>query len=250
MKHPKSQRGSAIIMLFVAVALFGALAYAFMRNSRGSTAMISDEQAKIYAQQIIAYGNDVKMAVKRLQMRGCTFEQIAFTNTVYKAVAGYPYQPEGHNPNSPSDGRCDILKAAGGGLTPQILPKPALKTGTSATGEPGNITLEIIDIEDIGPSNLSELSLRTVQITKQICLKINELSGIQNPDGNPPNNIASSSRASYYLCGSSSCSGTAPLEPTTFLGNPDSTFRGKNFGCFNAFSPGENYHTYFVLWPR
>lgn len=116
MIHSPSQRGSAIIMLFVAVALFGALAYAFMQNSRGSTAMMSDEQAKVYAQQIIAYGNDIKTAIKRLKLRGCTNEQISFENT----VSGVNYT----NPNAPATKSCHVFDTAGGGLTWKNPPAP------------------------------------------------------------------------------------------------------------------------------
>ncbi len=101
------ESGSAILWILVAVSLFAALNYAFNSSSRTSTSLITDAEAEAYANQIIQYGNAVKAAVKRLQLRGCSDTEISFENNI---VAGY------ENLNAPDDGSCDIFNTAGGGL--------------------------------------------------------------------------------------------------------------------------------------
>ncbi len=117
MKHTP-QSGSAILWVLIAVALFAAVGFAMSYNSRTSTSIISGEQVRVYAQQIIAYGNEIKTAVKRLQLRGCTNEQISFQNSSAADPSWY------ENPNSPPDKSCHIFDVKGGGLAWQNLPTP------------------------------------------------------------------------------------------------------------------------------
>jgi len=115
-----TQNGNAIVLILVAIALFAALGVAFSNTSRTSSSFLSDAEAEAYANQIIAYGNDVKSAVKRLQLRGCSDTEISFENNV---VAGY------ENPNSPTDKSCHVFDVAGGGLQWQEAPPPYANTG-------------------------------------------------------------------------------------------------------------------------
>lgn len=98
------QSGSAILFLFVAVALLGALSYAFLQSSRGSTALISGEATKAATYQTQDCTNTVTMAVKRLQARGCP--NISYNN-------------DGSNSDgSMGDGSCSVFHPSGGGAKP------------------------------------------------------------------------------------------------------------------------------------
>lgn len=103
MERPSSQRGSAIIMLFIAVALFGILAYAFMQSSRTSTSWLESERGKASATATADCANTLGLAVKRLEARGCT-GMISMnadgTNTA---------------PGAPTDGSCSVYHPNGGG---------------------------------------------------------------------------------------------------------------------------------------
>lgn len=68
MKDSRSVRGSAIIFLFIAIALFAALAYAFMQGSRNSLTIMTDEQAKAEAQKILEYANTATAEYKRASL--------------------------------------------------------------------------------------------------------------------------------------------------------------------------------------
>ena len=105
----KTQNGSVIFWILIAVGLMAALSYAFMGSSRNSTSMITDTQADAYASEIIAYGNEVKSAVKRLRLRGCSDTEISFENNVSSPI-------DYTNLNSPADESCHIFSLAGGSL--------------------------------------------------------------------------------------------------------------------------------------
>lgn len=90
-------------MLFIAVALLGALAYAFTRSSRTSTAWLENEQAKAAATGGQDCLNTINMAVKRLEARGCG--------------ALISYNTDGSpSPDGPEDGSCSIYHVSGGGV--------------------------------------------------------------------------------------------------------------------------------------
>lgn len=124
-----NQNGNAIFIILVAVALFAALGYAFSNTSRTSTSFITGEEAKAYVNQIIAYGNEVKSAVKRLQLRGCSDTEISFENSF---VSGYT------NGNSPTDRSCHVFDTQGGGLTYVAPPEGILQKPSPMTTEYGD----------------------------------------------------------------------------------------------------------------
>jgi hypothetical protein len=100
--HP--ERGSAIIMLFIAVALFAALAYAFMQGSKGSTALVTNEAAKASATASQDCTNIVNMAIKRLELKGCA-NKVSFNGDGTNDQVG-----------APADGSCSIFHPNGGGV--------------------------------------------------------------------------------------------------------------------------------------
>ena len=104
------QRGSAIIMLFVAIALFGLLGYAFLQGTRGSTTLITDTASKAQATNTQMCSNVVNMATRRLEAKGCKPGQISLS-------------PDGNNPvmGAPTDGSCSVFHINGGGAKPCVI---------------------------------------------------------------------------------------------------------------------------------
>lgn len=99
-----SERGSAIIMLFVAVALFGLVAFAFLQGSRGNLNMITSEASKAEGYKTQDCANTTNMAVKRLEARGCT-GMISYREDGSNTIAG-----------APTDGSCSVYHPNGGGV--------------------------------------------------------------------------------------------------------------------------------------
>ncbi|MEM6812280.1 MAG: hypothetical protein AAF549_07415, partial [Pseudomonadota bacterium] len=158
MKH-NSQSGNVIILIFVAVGLFGALAFAFNQSSRTSAAFITDTQVNNFSDRLISYGNEVKNAVKRLELRGCLPSEISFEN----------FTQEGYeNPVSPITQKCHIFETEGGGLTWQNVEKQISEEGWVFTGF--NQVLGIgTDDENIGDLVMALPGIRT-----EICNAVNK----------------------------------------------------------------------------
>ena len=93
-------------MLFIAVALFAALAFALMQGSRNNLNLITGERDRAAATQSQDCTNAIDLAVKRLEARGCG-------NKI-------SYQTDGSNPaaGAPVDGSCSVYHANGGATKP------------------------------------------------------------------------------------------------------------------------------------
>lgn len=97
-----SERGSVLIFLFMAVALFAALSFAFLRSTRSSVSMMKAEATDAAQIAPLDCANTFSMAQKRLALRGCT--------TISDRA-------NGSNPDHP-DGSCSIFHPNGGGVAP------------------------------------------------------------------------------------------------------------------------------------
>ncbi len=150
-----NERGNAIFMILVAVALFAALGYAVTNSSRTSTTLLTDEEATAYANQMMAYGNEVKTVVRRLQLRGCDETEISFENNI---VTGYI------NPNAPSSNKCHVFDIAGGGLTWQTFDDAeVIFSGANVVSGVGN-----------DGTNGTELNFFVRNIPTNTCITIND----------------------------------------------------------------------------
>ncbi len=99
-----SQRGSALIMLFIAVGLFGMVGFAFLQGSRSNVEVMVGESAKAQATQTQDCSNALSIATKRLQARGCG------------TLISYNSDGSNDNAGAPSDGSCSMYHSNGGGM--------------------------------------------------------------------------------------------------------------------------------------
>ena len=193
-----SQSGSAIIWVLIAVILFAAVTTAVMRGSTTSTSLLTNEQAAVYANQIIAYGNDLSAAVQRIKLRGYGPREIGFGNNLYKTQNGNILIADDHNPNCAIDA-CNVFLPSGGGVQPFITPSAATYLDSSMVlgtrPAPGHWQLLLVSMIDVG-TNLADLVMVNVFISEQTCLAINNALGIDNPGGRPPS-LESLSGANY-----------------------------------------------------
>lgn len=109
MRYSHSERGAVFIYILMAVALFAALSYAVSRGNRGGSSALTDEQAKLAAQEIIEYGNTVANAVQKLRLRGCSDTEISFEHNGAFVNGG-----------APGDNSCHVFNLNGGGLVPNL----------------------------------------------------------------------------------------------------------------------------------
>ena len=80
------QNGSVFFYILIAIVLFAALSYALSQNSRSGSTVMTIQQTKVAAQNIIEQGDIVSNAVQKLILRNLPANQISFENNV---VSGY-----------------------------------------------------------------------------------------------------------------------------------------------------------------
>jgi len=166
-----SESGNIFFYILLAIALFAGLSYAVSQGNRGNTSTMTDQQAKLAANEIIEYGQTVANAVQKLKLRGCSDTEISFENDV---VAGY------ENPNSPTDNSCHVFDINGGNLNFANPPEPFANTGPNffdgkysfihASEWAGNGNT-------CATSSCSELMLLMSFLNESVCNEINSLLG-------------------------------------------------------------------------
>lgn len=184
-----SRKGNVLFIILIAVALFGALTAAVTRStSTVSPETLSEGKAKIFASEMMQYGQELEQAVNRLiTLKGCDPTQISFDDNV--ATVG-PYD----NSNSPGDYHCHVFHINGGGVSykqpnPEWFvanPGPMggltgkisfLTTCVYAAGPPFTGSNCNVDIP-AGPQQYADLIVTIPGIKKEICEAIAEkLSG-------------------------------------------------------------------------
>lgn len=171
----KSESGNVIFIILIAVVLFGALSMAVTQSSR-SGGDLSQEQARLYAMELLQFYNAMSNAVSNLiNIRGCSENELDFANDVWmRWNSDLLRYPEGHNPNSPANGRCSLFKPEGAGLKPYVLPEQAsqLYPHGPAHGQP---MVETVAIEGFGTPGRMSIVMRTIFVNEQVCKQFSKL---------------------------------------------------------------------------
>lgn len=218
----QSQRGSVIVIIFIAVAMFAALSYAVFKNRGDGTSLMSDQQAKLAAEEIIAYSDALATAVQKLRLAGCTDIQFDFSNNVWLSSGNAISYPAGYNSNAPASG-CSVFSLADGKVTPIIFPRNYFSDGAYLTVQ-GSSRIRKVSWPGIGDEAQQELIYNLPNIKREICLQINTLLGIENPGGEPADYTAGSQSdfTGSYATGST---------PMTFS---SSDYEGKSASCIHG----------------
>ena len=230
------QSGNAIIWILIAVALFAAVTAAVMRSSNTSTSVITGEQAAAYANQLIAYGNDISSTVKRVSLRGCADNQISFSNNILVERDGDVMYPDNHNGNAPTDGSCDVFKTAGGGLTPKTFPQMVTDDGLGGSA-PEYAHFVLAQINGVG-TPAPEIALYMEKVHPDICKKISQMAGT----GDTPPVDNNESWVSY--------DGDLDSAGYMVFGNESTSLEGKSMFCVEQSADSGLYQFIQVLLPR
>lgn len=179
----QKQKGNALFLILIAVALFAALAYAVTRTGQGGSGGPGKEQLRLEAANIIGYANLVEQTVNRMRLiNGCTDTTITFENSV---VSGYAYA------GSPADKSCNVFDPAGGGLAFQSPKLSVLDPAQSAQTRYGQYYFTASTcIDGLGPTgagdsvtgcHLSSVSydifLTLMYVRSDVCKEINNILG-------------------------------------------------------------------------
>lgn len=221
--------------------MFAALSYAIMDGSRNSAATLSDDQAKLAAQEMIAFSDSVAKAVQAMKLRGIAETNLDFANTTFLRRDGT--QITTANPNCTSND-CKVFDISGGKVTPITMPE-IVKIDQSALPmnewRSGSAGFRVLQIAGVGTSS-PDLTITFTYIQKAVCMKINEIMGITNPANDAPFDHIGTF-AAYSA-------NTTPFpNPAGFgIGDTAPELTGKTMFC--AKGGGDYYHTYSVLLAR
>ena len=232
----KTEQGNVFFYILLAVALFAALSYAVSRNNTGSTDIFTEEQAKLAAQEIIEYGNNVANAVQKLRLRGVQDHEFDFSNNVFKLTNGtlFPLVNATCTSNT-----CKLFSVNGGNIEAQYAPEVSqisnLPNGIGSTPGQGNFRSNYI--EGIGSSE-PDLNFEVTYVNRKVCIKINEILGVDNPSNTPP--VDSYSQQNY--------SGTLTSFPlpsgTDSIGDSITNLAGKTAFCLTNSATAPQYYVY------
>lgn len=239
-----SQSGSAMIYIFIAVALFAALSFTVSQMMTGGQATPKSELANIQAAEVMQFSDALRRAVNTLKIRGFDSTEISFDGVT--SLTGY------ENSNCGAD-ECQVFSTDGGGV---IFQAPDEKwfdddnylqdlygnwyfpSGLCVVGV-GSDTTETCHSD--GDDNEDIVAILP-WIHKTLCLEINDQLDIPNPGREPP-----------QLSGASNAWPTGDDKYDGSTGDDTAlNFDTHRKGCFQGATggdPGANtYHYFHVLW--
>jgi len=166
--HKRLEKGNALFLILIAVALFAALSYAVTQSGR-SGGGVDKEQAIISASNLVQQMNYIRTEIQRLYVLN-EVDQIKFDNSAYSASNTY-YPPDGTDATGRTVG---LFNAVDGSM-------PFLKVDPNVLFTPGfnvawfyNYNSQIKEAGvDIG-SSAGDESLVTYIESQTICEQINK----------------------------------------------------------------------------
>lgn len=174
-KHNEHSRGSVLVYILIAVALFAALGYAVSSMMRSSGESIGSEKAGVVAAEILGYAGQIRETIQALRIsNNCGNEQLSFERSPFDG-SDTDYQ----NTDAPVDKTCHVFHPNGGGLSPSP-PSSEASNGQDWIFSGDNT------IPELGDDASPELIMILSGLPQSLCLKINDIVGITNPSGDAP----------------------------------------------------------------
>ena len=153
----KNQNGNAMIYVLIAMAMFGFLTMTLSRsNDQADGQDISDEQAELYANELMEYAASAQAAVDMMIISGTTIDELDFTPP---SDAAFNTPPNVHKVYHPQGGGLNYQHEFPEAL--QILPESSWKHS------------KLSNIEWT-PTSALDVSLNAIKIPKEICEIINK----------------------------------------------------------------------------
>jgi hypothetical protein len=225
----QSQSGNVMIYILVAVALLAALTFSVAQSDRTTLSKLTDDKLKIYAAEIIDYGDTLKKATAQLRLRGTPVSALSFAHP--DADAAY-----GTYDDNPDD---EIFNPAGGAViykTPNALALLVAGNVFEFYGEN-----EVNEVgSTCGTADCVDLMVALSGLRESVCIEINNQLNIGDKDDPPPQD---SNLDITEYAGSFSYDNTIGDEVSS------DNIRRQTAGCFRDSSTGE-YVFYQVLVVR
>lgn len=196
----RAQKGSALFLILIAVALFAALSYALTQSGRGG-GDISKEQAKLYAAQLVQMADDVRQGTQRMALTGTPI------SSIMAGTGGGMYGGIGSDNGFPSfctTGATCVFASEGGAVSLPLPPREAIDMneplGWYASNWAGPNSFNSVFVIGLAPGEANTYAVTNVgtdeaddimviyPIKKEVCEEINRGLGISDPMGDFPVN--------------------------------------------------------------
>ena len=253
-KELNQNRGNALFLILIAVALFAALSYAITQSGRGGGG-IDRETASLQASEIVQYASQIRTSIMRMKLiNGCSDTNISFESPETGTLLQNTIDP------APDDS-CHVFRPDGGGVIYKEISEDMLDSSNSASkyyGQP--VFIGTTRIQGVGTYNGTagrELIMTVPFVTRELCTELARNTVGLNSDGSIPqdNNISynvSENSDSYFIGEYTTpggfelygLGGSSPTVGTHFVGSETGCFQGRNL------PPTGTYHFYHVLIPR
>ncbi len=234
----KCETGNALWFILLAVALLGFLT-AFLSRGTSSTNQTGDiESARIKASALLQYTKSIETAVQNMLLSGISESDLDFSaiNAAH------------NNPNCTED-RCEVFNTNGGGIPYRSAAKVIGNSNLIINWHISTANRNYLFGCDTGNNSCTELLLLLTNIPKSICLQVNRIQKITNPNNDAPQQTEMAEGSAYNGTFASSGLNTVYIGGTTAAEAPE--VRGKQAGCVYEFGGGQNkYHFYHILIAR
>ncbi len=233
-----NQNGNILWFILITIALFGALATMISRNSSSVNQSGNIEKARIAAAALLRHSKSIEHAVQKMILNGISESDLDFT-----AISA-----NHDNPNC-STGKCEVFNVAGGGITykspAKIINNPSYNGNWLVSSQ--NLVYQ--QGCDALSSSCTELLLLAADIPKSVCLQVNAILKITNPNNDAPQQQEILDDEEFAGIYSSTVN-------SKFIGGTDITnespeLNGKSAGCLFEFGSGQGkYYFYHVILAR
>jgi hypothetical protein len=231
-----TQSGVAILYILIAIALFATLAYTFSNSMQGGAQNLTEEEAKVYAQDILSYASRVERGVQRVLQRGCSESDVSFYLSTNSALSDYEHSTE-------VDDSCKVFHDDGGAISWQV---PSLDVNDGSVWVfTGHNRIAAVGTDTATLFTGNDLVLVLPYLNAEVCRQVNDIVDVTNTNGEPPADNANIDLTKY----------TGSFGSTTLIQTAANEIDGKVTGCFetnqvNGSADNGTYHFYHVMIVR
>lgn len=213
-------------MVFIMIGLFAALSFALNQGMRSGTGQLTDNQAQLAASELMQNASNIRNAVKKLMIDGCTDTQISFETA---GIADHA------NSSTPADGHCKVFAPNGGGLYFTPLQDNFYNSSHASKGvyfSGGNAVIGIGSSSNPTATTDYDLIMFVNGLNGNICQGINKLLGIENIPNNGSDYHPTTAFKGFYAM-----NGTVAA----------TDLRGKTSGCFYSNTSSMNSYVFYQV---
>jgi hypothetical protein len=250
-KKPRhSEKGNALFLILIAVALFAALSFVIVNSTRSGAGTASEEKTRLNISPILNYIISVTTGLNRLIARGCRLDAINFEHEPFDGS-----DPKYLNPNSPDDFSCHVFHANGGAVPYQIPPAEAQDIPPGKTADMQeyyyNLSHQVpgVGTDNLGTGNADSKDLMIIMpyVSPNLCRAFNKT--INREYEAPPEDV-NTLNIIGFAGGDIAAMGSSDIE------DADGVLRGQAAACIHAAdvsgaaTADDGYYFYSVIKPR